>query len=235
VVLLFCPGLHAQQNCNVEVKILLSQTETQAAVAALDAKRETTGRVYFFDTDALDLLGQGAIVRLRRDGQSDLTVKLRPSDNKEFSASSMGSGSFKCEADLTGDGENPSYSITNPLDAKQLPQTGSDVSRLLSAEQMKLLNHARISVDWTHVERLAGITSTDWQIRAQPPLGKLTLELWEWPGGKVLELSTKVRSDSGSSTYSELLRLVRTKHLSMSPEQRLKTTTALEAIAHKSK
>jgi hypothetical protein len=35
LVLLFCAGLHAQQNCNVEVKILLSGTETQAAVRAL--------------------------------------------------------------------------------------------------------------------------------------------------------------------------------------------------------
>ena len=97
---------------------------------------------------------------------------------------------------------------------------------------MKLLNEAQISVDWTRVKRFPGISSTDWQIRAQPPFGKLTLELWEWPGGKVLELSTKVPSDSASSTYSELLQLVKAKHLSMNPEQRAKTSIALEAIAH---
>ena len=64
VVLLICSGLHAQENCNVEVKLLLSPAETQAAVAALSAQKEMTGRVYFFDTGALDLLSQGAIVRL---------------------------------------------------------------------------------------------------------------------------------------------------------------------------
>jgi hypothetical protein len=40
VVLLICSGLHAQENCNVEVKLLLSPAETQAAVAALSAKKK---------------------------------------------------------------------------------------------------------------------------------------------------------------------------------------------------
>jgi len=69
--------LHVQENCNVEVKLLLSPTETQAAIAALRVKKETAGRVYFFDTGALDLLSRGAIVRLRQGAKSDLTVKLR--------------------------------------------------------------------------------------------------------------------------------------------------------------
>jgi hypothetical protein len=228
-VLLFCPGLHAQQNCNVEVKVLLLPTETQASVSAFGARKETSGRVYFFDTDTLNLLSQGAIVRLRRGARSDLTLKLRPLKGKRFAEGFDGS---KCEVDLTGDGENPSYSITSSFDAERVPETGYDVSRLLSAEQMKLFNKAQISVDWTRVKRLSGITSTDWQIRGQPPFDKLTLELWEWPGGKVLELSTKVPPDSASAAYSNLQRLVETKHLSMSAEQSVKTTIALEAITH---
>jgi hypothetical protein len=50
VVLLLCSGLHAQENCNVEAKLLLSPAETQVAIAALSAKKEKAGRVYFFDT-----------------------------------------------------------------------------------------------------------------------------------------------------------------------------------------
>jgi hypothetical protein len=49
-MLLFCSGLHAQENCNVEVKLLLSPTETQAATRALGSKQGSVGRVYFFDT-----------------------------------------------------------------------------------------------------------------------------------------------------------------------------------------
>jgi hypothetical protein len=227
-----CGGLHAQENCNVEVKLLLSPTETQAAVVALGGTKETPGRVYFFDTDALDLLSQGAIVRLRQGVRSDLTVKLRPPNGKRFFAPSEKRGDFKCEIDLTGEGANPSYSITRRFAAEQLPKTGFDLSRLLSPGQMMLLNDAQVSVDWTRVKRIAEIRSTDWRTQSQQHLGKLTLELWEWSGGKALELSTKVSSDRGSSTYTELQQLVKKKQLAISPDQRAKTSIALEAIMH---
>jgi hypothetical protein len=231
-VLVFCSGLQAQENCNVEVKLLLSPTETQAAIAALRVKKETAGRVYFFDTGALDLLSQGVIVRLREGAKSDLTVKLRPPNGKKFSTPTEKLADFKCEVDLTREGANSSYSITRQLAAEELPQTGIDVSRLMSSAQIKLLEDAQVSVDWTRVKRLAEITSTDWQTQSQPHLGKLSLELWEWPGGRVLELSTRVSSDAGSSSYTELQQLVRTKRLAMSVDQRVKTSIALEAITH---
>jgi len=232
VVLLLCSGLHAQENCNVEVKLLLSPAETQATIAALSAKKETAGRVYFFDTGGLDLLSQGAIVRLRQGAKSDLTVKLRPPNGKKFSTPSEERDGFKCEVDLTREGAISSYSITRQLATEELPLTGTDVSRLLSPAQIKLFQDAQVSVDWTGVKRIAEITSTDWHAQSQPHLGKLTLELWEWSGGKVLELSTRVSSDAGSSTYTELQQLVKTKQLAMSPDQRVKTSIALEAITH---
>jgi hypothetical protein len=232
LLLLFCCDLHAQQNCNVEVKILLAPSETPAVVAALRAKKETAGSVYFFDTDSLELLAQGAIVRLRRGAPNDLTVKFRPPNTETFSAAALATNNLKCEQDLTGDGETPSYSITNPLSAEQFPQTGDDVSRLFSVEQKKFLAAARISIDWTRVTRLAEITSTDWEIRARAPLGKLALELWEWPGGKALELSAKVPPESASATYAQLQQLVKEKRLSLSAEQHLKTTIVLKSITH---
>jgi len=104
MVRLICSGLREQENCHVEVKLLLSPAETQAVVAALSAKKETTGRVYFFDIGALDLLSQGAIVRLRQRAKNDLTVKLRPPNRKKFSPTPEGRGGFKCEVDLTREG-----------------------------------------------------------------------------------------------------------------------------------
>jgi hypothetical protein len=231
-LLLFCSGLRAQENCNVEVKLLLSPDQAQAVVSALNGTKESRSRVYFFDTDALYLLSQGVIVRLRQGARSDLAVKLRPRNDKKFSASSEKREGFKCEVDLTAKGPTPSYSITSRFAPAQLPQTGDDVSRLLSPAQMKLFNDAQVSVDWTRIKRIAEIKSTDWQTQSQPHLGKLALELWEWPGGKVLELSTRVSSEAGSSTYAELQQLVKEKQLAMSPDQRVKTTIALEAITH---
>ena len=230
VALLICSGSHAQENCNVEVKLLLSPAETRAAVTALSAKKETTGRVYFFDTGALDLLSQGAIVRLRQSAKNDLTVKLRPRNGKKISPTSEGRDRFKCEVDLTREGANSSYSITRQLATEELPQSGTDVAHLLSPAQVKLLRDAQVSIDWTGVKRIVEIVATDWQMLSQPHLGKLALELWEWPGGKVLEISAKVSTDAGSSTYTELQQLVMTKQLAISPDQRAKTSIALEAI-----
>jgi hypothetical protein len=229
---LFCSGLQAQENCNVEVKLELLSAETQAAQAALKVKKQTAGRVYFFDTDSLDLLSQGAIVRLRSGAQNDLTVKLRPPKGKTITVPFKNRDGSKCEVDLTGDGANTSYSIGRKLVAEQLPETGSDISNLLSADQKKLLNDAQISLDWMRIKRIAAIESTAWQAKVGPHFGKLSLELWEWAGGRVLELSTKVSKDGGLSAYTELQELVKTKGLSASPDQRAKTAIVLEAIVH---
>lgn len=169
-------------------------------------------------------------MRLRQGAKSDLTVKFRASTGKKLFAAREGGDDFKCEVDLTREGANSSYSITRQIASDELPQIGADVSRFLSAAQIKLFEHAQVSVDWTRVKRIAEITSTDWQTQSQPRLGKLTLELWEWRGGRVLEVSTKVLPNEGSSSYTELEQLVRTKQLAMSPDQRAKTSIALEAI-----
>jgi hypothetical protein len=231
-VFLCCSGLYAQEKCGVEVKILLLPAEIEAAKVALNVKKETAGRVYFFDTDRLDLLSEGAIVRLRQGHHSDLTVKLRPPNGKKNPVSSERHDHFKCEVDLTGGNANLSYSVGTKYDLNQLPESGSDVSRALSSGQRKLLNDAQISIDWTRVKRIAEISASTWQTRAQPHLGKLTLELWEWPGGKILELSTRVPPGAGSSAYMEMQQLAKSKHLSMSSDQRVKTSTALKAIVH---
>src|SRR5271170_4390711 len=83
---LLCLGLalHAQDKCNIEAKLLLSPTQAQAAIASLNLEKETGGRVYFFDTSALDLLSQGLIVRLRQGADNDLTVKLRPPGGRKL-------------------------------------------------------------------------------------------------------------------------------------------------------
>jgi hypothetical protein len=232
VLFTFSTGLHAQDKCNIEVKLLLPPAETQDAVAALRAKKETAGRVYFFDTEALELLSKGLIVRLRRGAQSELTVKLRAPIGIKLTSSSERGHDFKCEVDQTGEEAAISYSIRKRYASEELPENGNEVSLLLSPGQKKLLSDAHVSVDWTRVKRIAEVTSSSWQAQARPQLDKLALELWEWSGGKILELSTKVSSAAGPSTYAELRQLLETKHLSMSPTQRPKTSIVLQSIAH---
>jgi len=228
----FCAGLPAQDKCNVEVKVLLPPAETQNAVVALKAKKETASRVYFFDTNSLELLSQGVIVRLRRTAQSELTIKLRSPTGRKLNPYAESGDDFKCEVDQTEEGAVFSYSMRKRYVSEEPPQTGNEVFRLLSAGQKKLLRDAQASVDWTRVQRIVEVKSSAWQGQAQPHLGRLALELWEWQGGKILELSTRVSSETGSSAYAELRQLMETKRLSVSPTQRPKTTIVLQSVAH---
>ncbi len=188
--------------------------------------------MYFFDTAALDLLRQGVILRVRQGADNDLTVKVRVPDGAKKVDTTKLRQLFPCEIDRTGAGEETGYSVRRKYKAPQVPEMGSDIHSQLSPPQGKLLQEAGASIDWARVMRIARINSTKWETTAQPPLGKLTLELWEWPAGNILELSTKVGPDAGPSTYAALQRLVKMKHLSLNPEQGTKTRIVLETLTH---
>ena len=221
---------HAQDKCNVEIKILLSPTQTQTAIAALNFKKEAAGRVYFFDTSALDLLAQGLIIRLRQGADGDLTIKLRPPETKSLVPSNIGEG-VDCEVDLIGGVATPSYTVRSRYTARRLPETGTEIQKLLNAGQEKLVSQAQMHIDWSRIKRIADIRATSWQTKAQPGFSKLTLELWEWSGGRILELSTKVGPDAGPATYSQLQQLMKAKGLSLNSIQRAKTSMVLETFA----
>jgi hypothetical protein len=82
---LIVSSLHGQETCSEEVKLLIAPTQVQAAILALQARGETHGRVYFYDTPALDLLSKGVILRLRAGEEIDLTAKLRPVSGRDSS------------------------------------------------------------------------------------------------------------------------------------------------------
>jgi len=230
-LLVFSPSLHAQETCDAEVKLLLSPTQAQAAVAALQARGETHGRVYFYDTPALDLLSKGVILRLREGGaESDLTTKFRPLSGERLVDPSGGRERYKCEADVIGGVENPSFSLVIKYGSAKTPETGEALFGLLSEGQKQLLKDTKVQIDWKRVKRIAEIRSTSWTTRANRPLGKLSLELWEWPNGSILEVSTKVTADAGPATYVELRELANKNGLALNKNQQAKTTIALEEI-----
>jgi hypothetical protein len=59
----------------------------------------------------------------------------------------------------------------------------------------------------------------------------LSLELWEWPGGSILEVSKKVVADAGQATDIALRGLASKNRLALNTDQRSKTAIALGAIA----
>ena len=227
--------LKAQESCNAEAKLLLVPEQAEAAIPKLHATEELRTRIYFYDTPSLDLLSKGLILRLRKGANGDLTVKLRPLDGKHFFASSSGSERYKCEVEITGGAEGRSYSVGTRYSADQVPESGAELARLLSPGQTRLLEDSQVQVDWTKVKRVADIQSTNWTVRAQAPLNKVSMELWEWPRGKrpsgrILEMSAKTGPDAGHAAYTELESLAKKKGLALSAVQRSKTATALEEM-----
>jgi hypothetical protein len=232
---LIVSSLHGQETCGEEVKLLLSPTQVQAAIPALQARGETHSRVDFYDTPALDLLSKGVILRLREGEEIDLTAKLRPVSGEKFVDPTGGRERYKCEVDLNDGVEVQSFSVQQKYVAAKAPETGEGVLQLLSEGQKKLLEDSKVQIDWKRVERVAEIRSTSWTTKARGPLGKLSLELWEWPGGSILEVSAKVAPDVGQAAYGELRELAKRNGLALSGDQRSKTAIALReitAVAH---
>lgn len=99
---------------------------------------------------------------MRSGATSDLTVKLRLPTSSKVSDGFGGSDYGKCEVDLTGDLALRSYSIQTKF-AGNPPTTGQELFELLSTPQKQLLEQAHVSLDWTQIERIAEIKSTDWE------------------------------------------------------------------------
>lgn len=217
----------------MEAKLLLAPARMPAAIQALKAKKETLSHVYFFDTDSLDLLSQGVILRLRQGVKSELTVKMRHPQGKTFADPSGGNERFKCEVDFIGGQGRPSYSLETSYSDPHVPDTGTELYRSVSAAQKQLLREAQVSIDWNRVKRIADIQSTAWQTKSAPGFDKLSIELWQFPGGQILEISTKGPPESGPSTGDALKRLAESNGIELNPSQRPKTTTVLEALTHK--
>ena len=224
-------GAAAQEKCRAEVKLLLLPSQAQSAAKSLQAGKGVAGEVYFFDTPTLALLSQGIIVRVRRRATTDLTVKLRPSPEKEIRNVSGHHAKFKCEWDMTGGTAVRSYSVQSQLGAAP-PESGKEILAMLNTAQKDLLAQVSGAIDWGQIKRIAEIKSTDWLIYNQPMFPKLVMELWEWPTGSVLELSTKVWYDSAPAADAGLQRLAAAKGLSLSSQQKSKTTLALEELVH---
>lgn len=218
--------------CPVEIKLLLAPPAIKTAIPSMGFEKATGGRVYFFDTNALGLLKQGVIVRVRQGGKNDLTVKVRvPEGNGQVDTSRLRE-QFGCEIDRTAAGEDVSFAVGQRYKPGRLPELGVDILNVLNPQQTMLLQEAGVSIDWSQVRRIGAINSTAWETTGQRPFHKLALELWEWPAGSIIELSAKVGPDEGQSKFAELQQLANTKGLLLNANQGTKTSLLLETLGH---
>src|SRR5256885_13829233 len=126
---------NAASNCSAEIKILLSPATLQDVITSVGFESEATDRVYFFDTDGLDLLKQGVVIRARQGGNNDLTVKVRvPEGDKQAQAATL-RGRFPCETNQTGAGSDTDYIVRRNYKGLQIPQTGGEIRSALKPPQ----------------------------------------------------------------------------------------------------
>jgi hypothetical protein len=228
-VLCLAGAVSGEEACSSEFKLLLVPSDLQRALKSLDAGQGTQGEVYLFDTDALDLFSQGVILRVREGGaKSDLMVKVRVPTIETITGMGDVGKRYKCEIDQSGDSAVRSYSVLTRF-AGEVPTSGNALSKLLSAGQRRLLEQAHVRINWDAVRRTANITSTVWQIRSNPTLPKLTLELWHWHTGQALEISAKAASAADSKAVP-LRKLVADKGLTTDATQTQKTELVLREI-----
>jgi hypothetical protein len=223
----------AEGKCGSEIKILLEPSELRSVLDAFPAERESSASVYFFDTNSLKLLSAGLILRVRRGEDSNITVKLRLPAGLGGNEEDEAIHGSKCEVDIVGDLAARSNSIQSRFTGDP-PATGQGFLALLNSSQKHLLEQAGVPNNWADIRRFGGIKSTTWNMKKYPPYPKLTLELWKWPSGTVLEISAKVDGNSGQAAYEQLRQLVLSKGLTMKSSQIPKTTLALQDIVRTS-
>ena len=228
-MLLLCGVPATRAQCSAEAKLLVSANSARETVLALHAWAESRRQIYLFDSDGLELLLHGVILRLRTGARGDLTVKVRGKNNNPQQAPEDGNGA-KCEVDIVGSAALPSYSLVRRWADKSIPRDGETLYAALSAAQQQLLARAKISIDWHGVKRIARVRATQWQSRGNEALKDVSIELWEWPNGRLLELSAKTDTpESGHNTLDQLRRMALASGLIIDKDQEAKTSIVLHA------
>jgi hypothetical protein len=225
---------------SVELKVTLPEGTQRSAVAALglDPLEAQIRQVFFFDTPELALNQNGLSVRARRiSGRTgDTVVKLRPvvpdelpddlrrSDSLKVEVDAM-PGAYVCSASLRGKAANTE--IREAVAGTRL------LRKLFSKEQRAFLAaHAPEGVGFDELRVLGPIFVLKVSF-APPAFGRKAVgELWLLPDGtRILELSTKCRSDEAFEVAVETRAYLEGLGLDLEGDQQAKTRTALEFFA----
>ena len=229
-MILLCGAQVTLAQCRAEAKLLVSPGHVRTSVAALHATAKSQRQIYLYDTDGLELFLHGVILRLRTGARGDLTIKLRGDNNNPERTREKGK-STKCEVDVVGSAALTSYSLVTGWKHESGPRTGEALYAALSVAQQQFLARAGIAIDWHRVKPIAEIRATEWRVRGNGSLSEVSIELWEWPSGKVLELSAKADNpENGQSKLDLLLRMALASGLVIEEDQEPKATIVLHAI-----
>jgi hypothetical protein len=221
---------------SVELKLTIPASEQRATFLALglDPLEAQVRLIHFFDTPDLRLEAAGVVVRARRlQGKGDdSVVKLRPVVPDELPDSLRKSPNFVVEVDAMPGGYVCSGSMKGvPRKAAVLDVvTGAaPLRRLFSKEQRSFFaEHAPPEIALDDLTLLGPIFVL--KIKGTPPGAgrKFAVELWLYPEGRILELSTRCRPDEAVAVAAESRAFLLERGVDLLGDQQTKTRSALE-------
>jgi hypothetical protein len=229
----------ARQSDSVELKLTVPAPEQRATVLALglDPLAAQIRLVYFFDTPDLALEKAGVVVRARRiQGKGeDSVIKLRPVVPHEMPDSIRESPSFVVEVDAMPGGYVCSGSfkgIPRKASVHEAATGNAPLRRLFSKEQRAFYReHAPADIALDDLSVLGPIFVL--KLKGTPPGAdrKLAVELWMYPDGRILELSTRCMPDEAIQVAAETRMFLLERGIDLLGDQQTKTRTALEYFA----
>ena len=220
---------------NVEVKLELADaTAALATLGLTDGNADTTEAVWFYDTSALALFGDGVILRARKvhNGADDATVKARPMLPAATPPGWLSLAGSKCEVDETTSDAASSCSLTATPAKGAIDNVASGaamIDSLYDADQLVFLGSLDPSVSVDSLATFGPIASTDWTVTSTPQA--ISLERWDVPNGvSLLEASFRIAHADAASGLAALVAWANANALAIAPVQADKTGTALHSF-----
>jgi hypothetical protein len=225
--------MHASDS--VELKVTVPAPEQRATLVrlGLDPLQAQIRLVYFFDTPDLALESAGVVVRARRiQGKGeDSVIKLRPVVPHELPDDLRASPSFNVEVDAIPGGFVCSGSLKGVPRKASVQDAASGavpLRRIFSKEQRRFYEaYAPADIALDDLSLLGPVFVL--KIKGTPPgmNRKLAVELWFYPDGRILELSTRCGTDEAIQVAAETRAALTQRGMDLLGDQQTKTRTAL--------
>lgn len=224
---------------SVELKLTVPAPEHRATLLALglDPLEAQIRLVYFFDTPDLALNAAGVVVRARRiqGKREDSVIKLRPVVPEQLPADLRESPSFVVEVDAMPGGFVCSASFKGvPRKASVVDAAGGDapLRRLFSKDQRKFYReHAPAGLALDDLSLLGPIFVLKMKGMPRGSARKFAVELWLYPEGRILELSTRCATGEAMQVAAESRAYLASLGIDLDGDQETKTRTALQYFA----
>ncbi|TCK24412.1 hypothetical protein [Pseudonocardia endophytica] len=221
----------------VELKVLLTVDSRRVVHDAADGL--LPGRsVHYFDTPRLDLSRRGVVVRLRSVGEhrGDATVKIRRGAPARLPKPLRRHRDLAVEIDTLPDARHWSAALRKeiPADALQDVLRGRrELGDVLSGSQRMLYGALpRGGPDLCRLRRVGPVRVRRLRLATLDCGSRVVAETCRYPdGSRLVEVSAKCPAAMAAVAATEFTALLRALHVDTAPEQRTKTSTALDLLA----